>query len=282
MQTITIIQVLFFLKGLACYYFFVSLDPTYYEVSFCCWFGLVFFFFNGWCIANKTTHYAVVSLLLFETIVRFNPRFLWATTESMGIQKETILVIGGLVLTHQILSYSHKLASSVWIFKSVFFDWMVGAVLMLLLALYDLFYQTAYFTILLAYLIGSNALGVGLMKCFELMMNWNSPEPYISAPPNNVPPSPNRPLTYVVENQTIEYVNSIKTHITVLPTLRLRTLLLCFWIMIYLFIFKTVQNYELVKSWQFSVWVGFVSTLLVYLYPMIAHPIPQIVHPHSN
>eukprot|EP01133_Synstelium_polycarpum_P015418 gene15418-18285_t len=73
-----------------------------------------------------------------------------------------------------VLATNASLAEMIWLGKTIIFDWFIFVLVLLGTSLYDLWYKTTYFVLVLAYFVGANILGFAVMRAVELIWSIQS------------------------------------------------------------------------------------------------------------
>eukprot|EP01114_Cavostelium_apophysatum_P022815 TRINITY_DN8387_c0_g1_i1.p1 TRINITY_DN8387_c0_g1~~TRINITY_DN8387_c0_g1_i1.p1 ORF type:complete len:275 (+),score=21.32 TRINITY_DN8387_c0_g1_i1:35-826(+) len=163
---------------------------------------------------------------------------------STTIQTEILLSIGLIYLT----CFNKKTSQAINTGKTVIFDWIVVGICFPVAAFLDVLTYTQYFVIVVAYFVGSNGAGFGVVKAMERL--WNT--------------------TFRTSNEeSMRFGHLLKMPRTTWKKLDLQMFSICLWLMLYFLINNMIAfNSGEVSMWQISFVIGFVSTLVCYFGPM--------------
>lgn len=229
---------------------FLFVTAAAWSDSFGWWAATMVCLLNFWVLGvHWTLRYFVMAFGGVALIQQFSNHI---TTSHL------VFGLGAILFTIFLCRYQLA-AAVVWSAKTIIFDWVVCALLIVIASCIDMVFEQQYLLLTLSYFFSSNFLGVGVMKGAEKVMRWRSP----SGSPR------------------VKYVHNLAIPIPVIPSLHMEELLVISWTLVFILLgkaeyFLSLPNGGGVAKWQLMAATGFWGSLLAYMCPFVAdkNPVP--------
>jgi len=187
--------------------------------------------------------YAVTAALLAKTIL-----------VGSTVNLFTIGILLGLgFLVHTFTSYLKTPSEWLNTFKGLWIDWLAIIPLFPIFGFTDLLLRTDLFYPLLGYWLGSTFYTLTTLKAAEFIWHYAL-----------------RNSSSSTKDEQLTFIHHLQVFRSTWNTLHVGQLLLCLWLLFFLFGASLESNWVLVDRWQIAFAFGCISSLLLYLGPIAA------------